>query len=96
MMEEERIRRVQDLLSQASEAHHVYEQKVLDGRPNGEWSEWYAEYLIGHGLDNILGDELAAEMLARFFLGAEMERRSRSSGFSWAQFAAREMVQWRK
>jgi hypothetical protein len=92
MRKEEKIKEVEFLLSMAGNAHHSYEKKVLNGRADEQWAEWYADYLIGHGIDNVIGDRLAAEILTRFLLETERERLSDATRLNWTEFAARKLV----
>lgn len=92
MRKEERISEMRELLVRAKKAHYTYEKKVLKGKHDEDWPDWYADYLIGHGLDNIVGDKLEAEMLSRFLLQTALEKLSQPNRLTWAEFTARKFV----
>ena len=93
MSMEDKIRQVTDLFEQTDSAHHSYQSKVLKGNQDIHWSEWYAEYLIGHGFDLLMEDRLATELLVSFLRKSREDHRSSGSKLSWKEFAAREIVE---
>ena len=92
MQKNERVKLVSDLLTQTDSAHHTFERKVLNGERDEQWSDWYTDYLIGHGLDNLLGNEVASDLLSRLLLESAEETRRKRTKTTWAQFAARKIV----
>jgi hypothetical protein len=42
------------LLTETLGAHSIYEMSVLGGVYDEQWSDWYASYLLGHGLPDLL------------------------------------------
>jgi hypothetical protein len=93
MGRELKIRKVTELLQQTDSAHHSYEKKVLNGDEDIHWPEWYAEYLIGHGLDLVMEDRLATELLVSFLRKCRDEHCACGSGLCWEEFAARKIVE---
>jgi hypothetical protein len=89
---EDKIREVTELLRQTDSAHHTYEIKVLQGNQDVDWPEWYAEYLIGHGLDLVIEDSLATEMLESFLRKCREDHRACDSNLSWEKFTARRIM----
>jgi hypothetical protein len=85
------------LLSQAGSAHHIFEQTVLKGVYDQEWPAWYAEYVIAHGLNNLLPGPVAVEQLARFLADTyELYKQARTSQ-GWADYTAQQLVEnWRE
>ena len=53
MAREDKVRQLSNLIHKADDAHRQYEILVLHGKRDETWYEWYAEYLIGHGIDAI-------------------------------------------
>jgi hypothetical protein len=92
MHKAERVKLISGLLNQANSAHHNFEQKVLEGGHDEQWFDWYTDYLIGHGLDNLLGNELATELLSRLLLESAEESRQKGTKLTWAEFTARKIV----
>ena len=93
MGREDKIRQVAELLEQTDSAHHSYEKKVLNGDQDTHWSEWYAEYLIGHGFDLLLEDRLATELLGSFLRESRADYGACDTGICWEEFAARRIVE---
>lgn len=92
MQKSERVKLVSDLLVQTDSAHHTFERKVLNGERDEQWSDWYTDYLIGHGLDNLLGNEVASDLLSRLLLESAEETRRNRIKTTWVQFTARKIV----
>jgi hypothetical protein len=92
MARKDKIRQVSNLLQMADQAHHRYEIQVLHGKRDENWNEWYAEYLIGHGIDRVLEDMLTVERLARFLATIDEVRRGSSALTEWSDGTARRMV----
>jgi hypothetical protein len=88
----ERIYKVSQLLSMAIDAHHSFEDKVLNGERDKQWFEWIAEYLIGHGLDVLLENKLTVENLSQFLLQNPVETDLDKIDYTWNEVTARRMV----
>jgi hypothetical protein len=43
------------LLSETGAAHGEYEERALGGAYDENWPGWYADYLVQHGLGDLLG-----------------------------------------
>jgi hypothetical protein len=93
MNQEERIDRISHLLAMALDAHDSYENKVLGGQQDQEWPEWLAEYLIGHGLDVLLENELAVEKLSHFLQDVSKRQPPDEPGRPVRPAIARQMVE---
>lgn len=87
-----KIRQLSELFHQADSAYQQYELKVRDGDRDIGWPEWYAEYLIGHGLDLLMEDRLAADLLAGFLLRSKADHKAFRSDLTWEEFAAARIV----
>ena len=92
MAREDKVRQVSHLLQMADNAHHTYEISVLHGKRDENWCEWYAEYLIGHGLDRVLEDMLTVDRLAKFLATIDEVRKGSSNVMEWGDGTARRMV----
>ena len=84
-----------DLLSQAGGAHHVFEQTVLKGVYDKEWSAWYAEWIIQHGLNALLGTTMNVPQLATLLDDINEQHKKSSAGLDWAEFTAVELLKRR-
>ena len=63
-MEAERTEAIETLLLRAEEAHGVYEAEQLNGVYDEAWPQWYAAYLVEHGLADHLAGEADAPRVA--------------------------------
>jgi hypothetical protein len=93
-METTAERVIADLLREAEFAHGAYETNDLGGVFDENWPEWYASYLLDHGLaDHLAGAatidaETLAATLKRLAADYERERPERP----WPDVYARELV----
>ncbi len=55
------------LLKQAMKAHGVYEKNELHGVYDEQWPDWYAGFVIEHGMNSLLAQPVTAADLGRFF-----------------------------
>ena len=60
--------RLVELLTEAGEAHHHFEEETLKRRDD-DWAAWYARYLMEHGVTEALGSGTDGVTLA-----TELER----------------------
>jgi hypothetical protein len=51
----ERQHAIAQLLSTTGSAHGDYEATALGGAYDEQWPAWYAQYLVEHGLNDLLG-----------------------------------------
>lgn len=93
MGRKDKVRRLAELFHQAETAYQHYEKNVLEGNRDIQWPEWYADYLIGHGLDMLVEDRLAAELLANFLLRSRADHKACNSPVSWEEFTAERIVE---
>jgi hypothetical protein len=87
-----KIRQLTDLFHQADAAYQEYEEKVRHGDRDIQWPEWYAEYLIGHGLDLLVEDRLSEDLLAGFLLRSRADHKASPAVITWEEFAATRIV----
>ena len=93
MGREDKISKITELLGQTDSAHHFYEAKVLKGDRDIDWPEWYAEYLIGHGLDLVMEDRPATETLVGILMKCRSDHQNCESDLSWEEFTAARIVE---
>ncbi len=82
---------IANLLSQAGSAHHVFEQTILKGVYDQEWPAWYAQYVIEHGLNDLLGRPVTVEQLGRFLAENYELYKRENSKLSWADYTAQQI-----
>jgi hypothetical protein len=92
-MTDERLRALEALLSEAGEAHGVYEAAELRGVYDEAWPRWYAAYAIEHGLGRLLGREIGVEELASLLASSwDDVRASGGSAETWPANTARRII----
>src|SRR5436305_9945024 len=64
--QQETERAVAALLAQAGSAHGAYEERDLGGVYDQHWPDWYAAYLVEHGLGRLLSRAVAVQQLSGF------------------------------
>ncbi len=90
------VAQIANLLSQAGSAHHHFEQTVLNGVYDQEWPAWYADYVIKHGLNDLLPKPVTVEQLSHFFSESYEIYKLKNSPLGWADYTAQEISQrWR-
>jgi hypothetical protein len=83
------------LLDETSVAHNEYEQRELGGVYDQLWSDWYAAYLVEHGLGGLLGETITAEKLARLLAEYDTNYRAQERQESWPDYYAAQLLEWR-
>lgn len=86
---------VEVLLIQAGNAHHVYEQTVLKGAYDQEWANWYADYVIQHGLGDLLNQSVTTEQVSQFFSESYRMYEQKNTDQNWASYTAEKMIEER-
>lgn len=93
-MEADRPDAIDDLLVEAEKAHGVYEAEQLNGVYDEAWPRWYAEYVVQHGLPDLLGHEANAPLIAAFLKEAfaDFERLHPKPAEPWSSYIAGRMA----
>lgn len=81
------------LLTRTGDDHFAYELSELNGVYDEDWPTWYAGYVVEHGLSDILGREMTAEMAHRFFVDSYEEYKQEQSTEDWAKYTARKWLE---
>ncbi len=92
----DRVDAVTNLLTEAEAAHGTYEALDLGGVYDRDWPSWYAEYLIEHGLDDLVGHPTPLDRVGPFLATAyaDFERlEPRPDKREWAGYLARRIVE---
>lgn len=87
------VKEISLLLSQAGQAHHEYEQTVLNGVYDQDWPIWYAEYVLEQGLGKLLNRPLTPEQLGQFLSQSNEQYQAENSEQTWAEYAAQKMIE---
>jgi hypothetical protein len=91
-MRQETVTKIANLLSQASSAHHHFEQTILKGVYDQEWPAWYAHYVIVHGLEELLPTPVTVEQLGRFLAENYEVYKRENSKQGWADYTAQQIA----
>ncbi|MBW4518853.1 MAG: hypothetical protein KME16_04010 [Scytolyngbya sp. HA4215-MV1] len=84
---------VESLLIQAEQAHGQYEQTILNGVYDQDWSTWYANYVIEQGIEEILNRPFAGERLSQFLSQNYKQYKAEQSQKTWAAYTAQKLVE---
>ena len=89
---QERQRRVAELLADAERAHGEYEARELQGVFDHRWAQWYADYLVRHGLGLALGTDVTPEQLARWLTECDAAYQREPPAEAWPAYYAQRLV----
>jgi hypothetical protein len=77
------------LLQDVESAHGNYETNTLGGVRDEAWAQWYAGYLLEHGLaDQLSSPGLTPEHLASRLVELDEEYRRTQPNVPWTEFYA--------
>lgn len=81
------------LLLEAEQAHGVYETIELNGVYDKDWPRWYGEYIIEHGLADIVGHVTPLDRVTMVLetAYAEFDKADPKPAASWAEHIGRRM-----
>jgi hypothetical protein len=93
-MAPDRIEAITALLTQAEQAHGVYEGTELNGVYDQDWPRWYAAYAVEHGISALVDHDVTTEQLAAFLASsnAEIEQTDPKPAEPWAAYTARRIA----
>lgn len=82
------------LLREAEAAHGEYETSVLGGVRDEEWADWYAAYLLDHGLEELLPGAVDIEIgdLAALLGRYDAHYRREQPDWPWPDAYAQRLV----
>ena len=84
--------KIAQLLGQAGSAHHHFEQTVLKGVYDEEWPDWYAGYLLEHGLNDLLPQSVTQAELGQFLYHSNQTRTQRRPEPNWVDYTVRDLI----
>jgi hypothetical protein len=85
---------IKTLLSEAEEAHGVYETTELNGVYDQHWPRWYAAYAVEHGIGALVGQEVSPDDLATLLASsnAEFQQTEPKPTEPWSAWTARRVA----
>ena len=87
------IEQIEELLLRTENAHGQYEETELNGVYDQSWPQWYAAYLIQHGLSAIVQQEITAEQLSVFLAKSFEAFKKNNLGLGWEEYTARKLIE---
>ena len=93
-MAADRTGAIRALLESAIGAHGRFVEKHLHGAYDKKWAHWYAEYVVKHGMCNVVGHPLTTEQIEEFLADTygEFERIDPNLAEPWATYTARRIT----
>lgn len=86
------INEIRSLLEKAEKAHHLYEQKFLNGNYDKNWADWYSRYLIKEGLNEYVPN-LSFKILTNFLKESNKEILKLNNNFNWAEYVSEKIYE---
>ncbi len=87
------VARIAKLLTQAGTAHHEYEQTQLRGKTDAAWADWYADFLVTHGVRDIVGATVTPRQLSVGLAQATESHKKEHTGLAWAEYTAAKIAE---
>ncbi len=93
-MAADRTGAVRALLESTIQAHSEFEERHLHGAYDKRWAHWFAEYVVKHGMCNVVGHSLTTEEIEEFLADSagEFERIDPHPAEPWATYTARRIT----
>lgn len=88
MTDQERRSAAVRQLEAAGAAHFVYEKNDLHGEYDQQWAEWYADYLIANGWNDLFENAWGVEDLSVALRESDAAHRAHSPNARWTEFYA--------
>ncbi len=86
-------RSIAALLSQTGAAHGEYEERAHGGKYDEDWPQWYAAYLIEHGVNDLIGGSaLTVEQLSALLKQLDEDYRREKPADGWPVYYARRIA----
>ena len=92
MMSQDLRQRIAALLSETEAAHGRYEERELNGVYDQNWADWYAAYLVQHGLAELLGSALTAGQVSQLLKQYDADYKRDQPGEGWSAYVAQQLV----
>ena len=80
------------LLETAGNAHGAYETTELGGVYDQQWPQWYAAYLVAHGINDLLPAPLISEQLSQELAQIDREHRQLTPSQPWTHYYAARLL----
>ncbi len=93
-MHQSAVESLSTLLTEAEDAHGIYETDALGGVYDEAWAPWYAGYLVDHGIGDLIGRDVDADEVGRVLTETfdEYKTAGAAARGSWSDWTARRLV----
>jgi hypothetical protein len=91
-MQQDPQKAIAALLSQTGSAHGVYEERELNGVYDQNWPDWYAAYLLQHGIGDLLNASITVESLSRLLKQYDQDYKRERPSVGWPDFYAQRLL----
>lgn len=81
------------LLSRTENAHGQYEESELKGVYDQDWPQWYAAYILKHGLCELVPQEMTVAQVSNFLASSYEDFRKDSLCLGWKEYTARKLIE---
>ena len=89
-MHHHRQNAIAQLLSATGSAHGEYEETALGGAYDEQWPDWYARYLVDHGLNDLHGraTSLSVDEVRQALREADAALKAEAADADWPAYYA--------
>ncbi len=89
----EKITELTHLLQRAGAAHGEYETTILNGVYDENWPQWYAQWAIEHGLNDLLFQPFEVQKFSQVLFEINEAHKASDQRYGWAEFTARSLAE---
>jgi len=92
IMDESLVSNMRFILSKAKNAHHKYEQNVLDGKFDKEWYKWYADFILNSNIRRKLKKNIKEEEMIDYLKKITDDYTEENVKEDWEDYAAEKII----
>lgn len=92
-MDETLVSNMRYVLSKAKQAHHKYEQNVLDGKFDKEWYKWFADFILNSNVKQKLEKGIEEQEMIDYLKEITDEYTEKDIKEDWEDYAAEKLVE---
>lgn len=88
----DKAREIKHLMVKTVQNHHKYQESKLKGEYNIRWSDWYANFLLENGLEELWGSGIGQDELAALLTQLDTDYNSKDREMKWPTYYADKMA----
>ncbi|MCF8008747.1 MAG: hypothetical protein K9K32_03180 [Halanaerobiales bacterium] len=81
------------VLIKAKNAHHKYEQNVLDGKFDKNWYKWYADFILNSNIQNEFEGNVSEDEMIKFLKEVTDKHSDSKEDIDWEDYVAKKLVE---